>query len=301
MLKIPAFGKPRNVMRHTINPFKTMKRIIKTLFLFLSLICFCSAKSQTTKDIVKRIAKINIVEVEGANISKENENYTNFRILRERATTPELVELLEHQNSVVNVYSSYSLIDRSYDEIPRIYKKFLENDKFVETQKGCNGGQDKVSSEIYHHYWNSVSYEARETDKVLNVLDSITLYSENSDWLLILRALENRVYPKSYNKQIEFLAFEKNNRDAIFYLLNWYKAEYRNQLENALLTYLEQTKFEDVGVTQYYDTIEEIFKFRNEVNKEKIVVKLKNDEFWKIHKSLFIGLLQKNGIYENMD
>jgi hypothetical protein len=279
-----------------------MKQNATILVTILTLTSFSLVNSQTVKQIADRIAKVNVIEDETIGFSSiQSENFKNFKALKTKATNSELVELLENKNSVVNAYAAFAMIDRSKNETPNIYDKFLNNDKIAETQKGCTGGQDKISSEIYHYYWNSIENSQREKDQTLITLDSLTLYNKNSDWLLILRALENRVYPKTYNKQIEYLAFQKTNRDAIFYLLNWYKAEYKEQLEKSLLNYLEQTNFEDVGVTPYYDTIDELFKFRNEDNNGRIVAKLKKDKFWKIYESQFISLLQKNGIYEDIN
>lgn len=248
--------------------------------------------------VVTDIVKVNIIQDETIGFGEKSENFTNYELLKSKASINDLLMLTNHKNSTVNGYSVFALIDKKYDKIPEIYSHFLDNDKKVETHKGCIVGEDNISSEIYHYYWNSVKSENRENDSLLKKLDSITLYNENSYWLLLLRALENRVYSKNYNARIEYLAFQKTNRDAIYYLLNWYKADYKEKLKNSLLDYLYKTNFKDVGVTPYYETLEELFKFRDESINGKIVEKLKKDEFWKIYESKFISLLQDNGIYE---
>lgn len=261
---------------------------------------FGFASGQTVDDIVKKIASVNELQDKHIGFAgSESEQYKNFELLKSKADIDELLKLIDNKNSVVACYAAFALVDKSYNDLSSIYLKFLNNDKEIATFSGCIKSNDKISSEFYHHYWNSVNENERENDKQLFKLDSITLYRKKSYWLLIARALENRVYPLTFNAQIEYLAFEKVNNDAIFYLSNWYKAQYKDKIEQALLLYLKQTDFKNTGTTDYYQVIAELFKFRDPDINKKILEKLKTDKHWTMEKQLFIPLLQDNGIYES--
>ena len=256
--------------------------------------------SQSVDEIVKRFVSTNEVQYEhigfGSTNSKLYQDYLTFTKL---ADNKELIKLTNHNNAVVRCYAGWALIDRKYSRLDSIYQSFLNNDAEVTTYSIDIKDNDKISSEFYHRYWNSLDFKDKAKDSVLFKLDSLTLYNSKSDWLLILRALENRIYPKSYNKQIEYLAFEKNNRDAIFYLSNWYKAEYVDKLKPALIKYLQTTDFKDVGTTPYYQVIEELLKLKDEEIEQIIVEKLRKDKHWEFDKQRFVNLLHDNSIYES--
>jgi len=256
--------------------------------------------SQSVDEIVKRFISMNEVQYEHIGFgSTKSKLYQDYLTLAKIADNNELIKLTNHNNAVVRCYSGWALIDRKYLRLDSIYKSFLNNDAEVTTYSIDIKDKDNISSEFYHRYWNSLDFKHKANDSVLFKLDSLTLYNSNSDWLLILRALENRIYPKSYNKQIEYLAFEKNNRDAIFYLSNWYKAEYVDKLKPALIKYLQTTDFKDVGITPYYQVIEELLKFKDEGIEQIIVEKLRKDKHWEFDKQRFVNLLHDNSIYES--
>jgi hypothetical protein len=269
-----------------------------TLIYFLILCGF--SFSQSVDEIVKRFIATNEVQYEhigfGSTKSKLYQDYLTFTKI---ADNNELIKLTKHNNSVVRCYAGWALIDRKYSRLDSIYQFFLNNDAEVSTYSIDIKDKDKISTEFYHRYWNSLDFKHKAADSVLFKLDSLTLYNSNSDWLLILRALENRIYPKSYSKQIEYLAFEKNNRQAIFYLSNWYKADYVEKLKPALIKYLQTTDFENVGVTQYYQVIEELLKFKDEEIERIIVEKLRKDKHWEFERQRFVNLLHDNSIYES--
>jgi hypothetical protein len=158
-----------------------------------------------------------------------------------------------------------------------------------------------ISCELYHRYWNSVSKRGMATDKMLLQMDSIILYNDSPYWLLTTRALENRVYPSSYKSRIRQLAFEKGNRDAVYYLCNWYKADNYNDLKQALIKYLQRTDFSKTGTTDYYKTVEELLKFGGNDIEKIITQKLQKDKHWKYEEAKFRSLLEENSVVVNVD
>lgn len=313
-------------MRH---PTK-MKRL-KNIILFTATICCMSScgQSQTTqnkktendslkqskqaetfdfketplklKEIVSKIESIN--EVQSAHVGAagvESDNYKNFIALKKVATIQELIQLTDNKNNVVACYSAMALADKSYPDLKTIFHKFLNKDRQVETFSGCIKSQDPISSELYHQYWNNVDDNLKATDKILIELDSIILYSKNVYWLLITRAIENRVYNEPYKTQIATLAFDKGNNDAIYYLCNWHKAEYADKLKFTLLKYLKATKFSNTGTTDYYKTVEQLFSFKDDKIRKEIIAKMKKDRHWEMEKDRFKYILEDNGIY-NID
>ena len=255
--------------------------------------------SQTVNEIINEFISINEVQYEYiGNGSLKSPAYQKFLLLKKTATKDKLIELTKHKNPVVRCYAGWALIDNKYSELPTVFKSFLDNDSEVTTFTLDMKDEDKISVEFYHRYWNSVEILKRSSDLLLIKLDSIALYHPNSDWLLISRALENRIYPKEYDRQIEFLAFYKCNRDALFYLSNWYKAKYVNRLKKGFTDYLQKTEFKTVGVTEYFQVVSELLKFKDERIDSLILDKLRHDKHWQFQKQRFIDLLQDYSIYE---
>lgn len=253
-------------------------------------------------DIAKKIALINEVQSQHiGNAGIESDNYKNYLELKKVATTDDLLNLTYNQNAVVACYASMALADKSYSDLRTVFSKFLSHDRKVSTFSGCIKSKDGISIELYHEYWNNVEDKAKWTDKILVQLDSIILYHDNSDWLLMTRALENRVYPISYKKRIEELAFKKGNRESLFYLCNWYRADYYDKIKPALINYLKKTDFSKTGITDYYRTVDELLKFRDSEIDTLIVQKLKKDKHWKYDEQKFKSLLDDYSIYEDFD
>lgn len=260
------------------------------------------APPKKLSDIVKRIASIN--EVQSAHIGAagiESDNYKNYLELKRIATTDDLLNLTDNQNAVVACYASMALADKSYPDLRTVFLKFLSHDRKVSTLSGCIKSKDNISTELYHEYWNNVDDKAKWSDKILLQLDSIVLYHDNSYWLLMTRALENRVYPASYKKRIEELAFNYGNRESLFYLCTWYRADNYESIKRALVTYLKKTDFSKTGTTDYYRTLDELLKFRDSDIETLIIQKLKKDKHWKYEEKKFKSLLDDYSIYENFD
>jgi hypothetical protein len=253
-------------------------------------------------DIVARIAKIN--EVQSAHIGfagVKSDNYSNFLELKKIATTDDLLILTDNRNAVVACYAGLALADRSFPDLKTIFLKFLRQKRAVTTINGCTISKDDISNELYHRYWNNVADKAKVNDKLLLQLDSIILYNDYSHWLLMVRAFKNRIYPASHKNRIEELAFKHDNREALFYLCTWYRADHYVNIKQSLITYLKKTDFKKTGISDYYRTLDELLKFKDSEIETIIVQKLKKDKHWKHEEQRFISLLGDYSIYENFD
>lgn len=272
-----------------------MKLISILLCLFLVLTTACA---QELEDLIAEIEKTNEVQYEHIGFAgEESEQYKNFETLKRNADLATLLQLLEHENPVVSCYAGWALIDQAYSDLPSIFAQYLKADRSVMTFSGCIKSRDSLSNEFYHRYWNKTTN--KKTDPVLQSLDSLILYQDQPDWLLLTRALENRVYEKTYNSRIAYLAFEQGYREAIFYLSNWYKAEYLEAIRSALLRYLQETNFIKVGTSAYYETVAELLKFKEEELQALVIEKLRADRHWEHDQERFRFLFDQYSIYES--
>jgi len=279
-----------------------MKRLAYTTVLFI-LLGANESLGQTSDlaDIVDRITKINEVQGEHVGFAGiESENYKNFIQLKGLATLDELVQLTDNENATVACYASWALADIPYADLRAIFYKFILRDREIETFSGCIKSQDIISSSLYHRYWNKVKDQERPTNRMLFELDSVIIFSRDPYWLLLSRALDNRIYTEPYKEQIAILAFDHGRKEAVFYLSNWHKAEYVDKIKTALVAYLKKTSFKSTGTTDYYQAVEELFKFKDPEIRKAIIAKMKKDRHWEMEKGRFMYLLGDNYIY-NID
>jgi hypothetical protein len=254
---------------------------------------------QNLDSIIKCIAAINEVQSEHIGWGgTPSENFRNYLQLKKAATTEQLVTLTDNENATVACYAGWALADESYSDLCSVFMKFNRHDRVVVTFSGCIRSSNSISSELYHRYWNNLEISGRPKDKILLGLDSAILFSKNPDWLLLIRALENRIYPEPYKNQISNLAFKDGRSDAIFYLCKWHRAEYADQLKPALLKYLKETEFKNVGTSSYYKTVSELLIFKDSEINNEVIAKLKEDRHWESDKASFMHLLADNYIYD---
>lgn len=249
--------------------------------------------------IVKCIAAINEVQSDHIGIGgSPSENFRNYVQLKKAATTEQLVTLTDNENATVACYAAWALADESYSDLCKVFMKFIRHDRVVTRFSGCIRSLNSISSELYHRYWNNLEVSDRPKDKILLGLDSAVLFSENPDWLLLDRALENRVYLEPYKTQIANLAFNDGHSEAIFYLCLWHRAEYVEQLKPALLKYLKETEFKNVGISPYYKTVSELLIFKDSEINNEVIVKMRNDRHWEGDEARFMHLLADCYIYD---
>lgn len=274
-----------------------MKYISAILF-FLTV--FLPISSQTIDKIVNDFISANEVQYENIGMgSQKSPLYQSFLSLKKIATNDELLQLTQHQNPIVRCYAGWALIDKKYSNLESLFENFVNNDATVLTFNIDIKNDDKISSEFYHRYWNSIDNKNKSTNPQLFKLDSIVLFNPKSDWLLVQRSLENRISPRRFNKRIEFLAFENHNIDALLYLSNWYKAEYVKKLKTGFVDYLLKTDFKKEGVSRYYSAISELLKYHDEGIERTVLNKLRQDRRWELDKTRFVDLLHDNMIYES--
>ena len=270
---------------------------IYSIFITSLIISITSVYGQSVKQIVNKISKIDEVQYEHVGIAGIlSENYINFENLKKKADIDTLLKLSENENNVISCYAIWGLIDKKYSDILSILAKYINSDKKVKTFNGCIKSEDNLSNEVYNRFWNKTTNKVE--NKTLMSLDSLIIYNNKPYSFLLSRALKNRVYPKIYNQRIAVLAFDKENKDAIFYLSNWYKAEYINQIREALIKYLNNTDFKNIGINTYYETINELLKFNDDKLVTIILEKLNKDKSWKPAEEKFKFLLYHYSIYE---
>ncbi|TAF74424.1 MAG: hypothetical protein EAZ53_09290 [Bacteroidetes bacterium] len=275
-----------------------MKPIKYTVFSIILLnAIFLNGQPKKLTDIVDSIVKINELQEEHIGMEgRESENYKNFKLLKEIASIEELMLLVENKNAVVACYASWALVEKSYPNLMEIFRKFILQDKIVQTYSGCIKSQYYISCELYFRYLNKIGDFKKSTDKILYQFDSITLFSPKPHRMLINAALQNRVYQQPCVTQISKLAFEQCNKEAIFYLSKWNKEDYSKNIKDAIIQYLNQTTFKTLGTKEYYAALQELIKYKDyEVNKA-IIFKMKNDRSWEKSKVGFLNLLKSNNI-----
>ncbi|MEM7513353.1 MAG: hypothetical protein AAF388_20665 [Bacteroidota bacterium] len=276
-----------------------MRVLIITLFLALSSF-YCSSQIDP---LLQSIIEENEVHYESVGLGgSTSDQYLRYRKLVKIASDEKLLDLTKHENPTVRCYASWGLVERNFSDLGSVFQNFLTNDDRVTSFSGCIKSTSYISSQFYHKYWNSLRMSGKdlEYDKTLIQLDSLVLYQEDPDGLLLIRALENRVYSSNFLPRIEELAFEAKNEDAIFYLANWHRAEYKNELEKFLIKYLKETNFSEKGAWKYLKIVKEIFAFKNEGYHEIIVDKLRADTFWRgyPYEEKFLLLLEDYYIYD---
>ena len=262
------------------------------------IVLITNACGQPTDKVVQEIAAINEVQSEHVGFAgMKSENYQNFEKLKAEASIQTLLELTEHDNPVVSCYAGWGLIDKKYSDLSVLFSNYLSADKSVLTFKGCNKFESNLTNEFYNRFWNKT--KDKRTNKILIALDSLVIYHDKPQWLLLIRALENRVHPKAYNQRIATLAFDEGYEEAIFYLSNWYKAEYHDQLQQAFLKHLENANFKEVGTTSYYETVAELLKFNDEKILSAVIEKLKKDRHWESDIERFKFIFDQYYIYQS--
>lgn len=211
-----------------------MKKIKHSLILLLVLISINKLRSQNLNLIVKKIAKINELQFEGQ--SGKYPNFENFELLKDKANTGELINLLDNKNAVVAGYASLGLIDKNYKQIEKIFTKLLLKNKTVTTLEGCLIDEQEVPAVFYNYFIFESKLSEVEKNKTISKLDSIVIYNGNSNYLLH-KILEHKKFNSSYNQQIKHLAYQKYNQDALIYISNWKIETYKEILKKAWLTY----------------------------------------------------------------
>lgn len=249
------------------------------------------------KKLVREISELNIYETGVLGKGQEvSPNFNNYETLKKVANDEELLKLTNNKNLVVSLYAANALAEKNYPQIDKIFNRLIKTSKTVYTQNGCLVGDMNTSIPFYTKYLFSLENINIPSDGNLKKFDSIILFNDYSDNELIRYAFNNRLYSSNYRNRIEYLAFNKKNEDAVFYLLNWHKAVYSNRLQNEIKSLLSK---DSLRPNKYYTYLDELLNFKNPENNNFIVSKLKKDTIWKEYGDNGVEvkwLLDRNGI-----
>lgn len=213
---------------------------------------------------------------------------------------PDLRRLTMHSNLAVRCYSGWALAEKEYPGLDTVLVEFLKDKEMVETFSGCIQSQDPLESELYHAYWNHLRMRepgvpeiAALDDPLMFRMDSIVLYSKGAYWLLLTRALENRVYPTRFNKRIAELAFREKDLDAVYYLYRNARGAFEKDLRSALAAQLQKQM---LWPSEYLDVATMVLGFDDPVLQDKLLKRMKSKDNWKHSKAEFEALFAQYGI-----
>jgi hypothetical protein len=291
--------KPGNVSRNI------MEKLLKIIF---SLLVCGNMFSQTKQELIKAIKEINVVD-DGPNYISSSEdsskvsryNAENFEKLKKLISEDELLKLSNNTNKVLRAYAIQELIwteNKKFD-IVETFCNEIKKDQVVETIKGCIGDYDKLYSIVYHGYWNYIGKEKRDSDFIMQKLDSVVISSNNNlFWLLYSRAFENGKQNDLLLPKIEKLAFKRNNSYAILYLKKYYSEKYSEKIKSYLLNDFSKAKFksDENDVFYFHDLIELLLDSNDENMKTIAIEKLRTEKIWKNYSSWFDNMLEEHKI-----
>lgn len=221
------------------------KYMSNSIFVFIvTLIGLTSCDNED--QLIERLAIGNVVECEHVGFGGgHSEVYETFEKLKSKASKEKMMSLLSHDSMSVVVYAAYALIDN--DQVPpdSLLQVFIDHDEYVEYFCGCLLTSSSLSSLIYHRYWNNKSVHFDDNGEIMIIdspnllkMDSVILFSSNPDWLILSRALENRIYPERLNKRIKEIAFVKGNIQALEYVFRTLRSSNENDLIKSLEKYI---------------------------------------------------------------
>lgn len=173
------------------------------------------------KNLAQKIKKYNELESEHVGYAGvTTDQYRNFEKLRDKATIDELLQLLEHKNSVVKGYTSWALADKMYPKLADILTEFLRIGETATTQHGCIVSEGELATEFYNrvfyqHFHKKLSLQDSLFFQLqIQQLDSVILYGKRDSYLLN-RALSNNNGNSQNYDRIRHLAFNDKNTNAI--------------------------------------------------------------------------------------
>lgn len=130
-------------------------------------------------------------------------------------------------------------------------------------------------------------------DPLMFRMDSIVLYSKGAYWLLLTRALENRVYPTRFNKRIAELAFRENGWMRCTISTAMQGGRSRTILRSALAAQLQKQM---LWPSEYLDVATMVLGFDDPVLQDKLLKRMKSKDNWKHSKAEFEALFAQYGI-----
>jgi len=295
-----------------------MKKLLITTFFLISIISF----GQTKEELIDAIIKINSLDGDDGMFDREfdgettktkkisSNNFDNFVKLKKLISKDELINLTNHKNQVLRLYSIRELIEQNDNSINlvKIILDEIKNEKHIQTHEGCIISQDLTYSIIYHDYWNQVRLKAlnkfnenddekrelimqkaQENDNLLKKINSeILKLNKDVYWLIYARIFEIKKYEENSKSYITKLLFENNNSYAFDYLKQNYQNEFEQISKTYFENYFEKQNFEtDNQVTYLFNFAKYAFENDKKELIERITKKLRNSEGWKSKSGMF--------------
>ena len=207
------------------------------------------SSAQSIDSTIAFISAASMVECPIIGYSAESsELYENFESLKSIASKDQLYGFLDHESSVLAVYSAFALLDRNEIDPTLLIEKFMSNDEVVPTLCGCIGVDQSKSTAVYERLIDSYlipQYGTRNTTyiiqdvTVLDVVDIMILSSDDAPDDLLQLVFQYNSQPKSYLPFIEIWAFERENFDAIEFMFKHNKQAYQEPLKKVLKSKLK--------------------------------------------------------------
>jgi len=237
--------------------------VMKKYFYLLFILTLFSCQEVDIDKLVESMASTNILESETIGFGGASEKYKNFLILRKNASKDKLIELIEHENASIVAYACYALIDNKMIAPSTLFEKYLKKDKSVQESSGCIMVNNFMSSIIYHWYRkdrfkfsdsDDYSYSINDSDELLT-MDSLLLFHESPDEILMHSVFENRIYPKEYNTIIEIWALKKKNFEAIKYVFKNLRKGNEEKIQISLRNLLQKSRHYGLPKNEIIDMI----------------------------------------------
>ena len=178
----------------------TIKHIVLTIILSTVTICYGQDKALTTMKIINEIAKNNYVApYPDGFINGETPQYKLYQLLKEKATTEELLKYTDDKRPIVRTYAIKCLDDRKYDKLFQIALSHIHDKKKVRAAGEIS--RDVYVGDFFVGIQNISEIERKQ-------LDSIILYTDNK--LFYLNGLLSEIEPnEKHYERIRYLA-DKN-------------------------------------------------------------------------------------------
>lgn len=270
-----------------------MKRTF--LFAVIALLASPRLQSQSTDEIVAKIAEINEVQykqIGDKSPGSVSPNYENFEALKESADQSTLLKLIRHQSLAVSCYASWALIDIGYDKLPTIFDYYSRKRERVWTYGGTLKSFDPPGEIFYFRCLNSgISQKTRIT------LDSIALHAKMLNPRIVRAIFASPPLPDSFNKRIAYMAFEMSLLDATLYLSNWFAATYESEIKSSLTKHFRALDMSREEPHAYYKLVSALLKFNDPDLNDLIVEKFESHNGWLTNKEAFLFLLESHNVY----
>lgn len=223
--------------------------------------------------------------------------FSEFLKLKKKANLKELYRLTFNQNIPVSLYSSIAVAEKIPKLTPVFYTRILNIDKKVYSEDGCLFGDLHPSEIFYNEYLINLDENLLNQDPLLKTLDSISIYHRNTTRYVLNQALRHRIYPESFQKQLEKMAFDNENPYVLLYLSKYFRNRYKEQLQNTIVSYLSKPINDEYQDYSKDTLMVELMRYRNPKNKKMIENYSKDNDMINSDPE-FINLKEANGITE---